>query len=70
MAAARTTLLAALVSVQLVTVEAAVAADEVLALPGWDGALPSRHFSGYVDVSADGGTLPLSAPLLLACAQL
>ena len=23
-------------------------------LPGWDAPLPSRHFSGYVDVAADG----------------
>ena len=22
--------------------------DEVKALPGWDGPLPSRHFSGYL----------------------
>ena len=54
----------------LALVSAAPAGDVVTSLPGWDGALPSRHFSGYVDVSADGGTLPLSAPLLLACAQL
>ena len=53
MAAARA-LLAALASVQLVAVDAAVAADEVQSLPGWNGALPSRHYSGYVDVSADG----------------
>eukprot|EP01045_Picozoa_sp_COSAG04_P027027 COSAG04_NODE_3877_length_2455_cov_1.409593_1_plen_61_part_10 len=26
--------------------EAAVSADEVKALPGWDGALPSKHYSG------------------------
>ena len=25
--------------------------DEVKALPGWDGALPSRHFSGYLQAS-------------------
>ena len=30
--------------------EAAVSADEVKALPGWDGALPSKHYSGYLDV--------------------
>ena len=29
------------------------AADEVLSLPGWDGALPSRHYSGYLP--ADNG---------------
>ena len=28
----------------------AVAADEVTALPGWDGALPSRQFSGFLPV--------------------
>ena len=25
--------------------------DEVKSLPGWDGALPSRHFSGYLQAS-------------------
>ena len=25
-------------------------ADEVKSLPGWDGALPSKHYSGYLDV--------------------
>ena len=25
--------------------------DEVKALPGWDGPLPSRHFSGYLQAS-------------------
>jgi len=27
---------------------AAVAADEVKSLPGWDGELPSKHYSGYL----------------------
>lgn len=27
------------------------AADEVIALPGWAGALPSKHFSGYLNVA-------------------
>eukprot|EP01045_Picozoa_sp_COSAG04_P055368 COSAG04_NODE_25259_length_310_cov_0.725118_1_plen_45_part_01 len=27
---------------------AAIAADEIKDLPGWDGALPSRHWSGYL----------------------
>ena len=36
-----------------VLVSGAVEADEVTALPGWTGPLPSRHYSGYVDVSAD-----------------
>ena len=25
--------------------------DEVKSLPGWDGPLPSRHFSGYLQAS-------------------
>ena len=36
----------------------AAVGDEVSALPGWSGPLPSRHYSGYVDVSADPGTTP------------
>ena len=28
--------------------DGAVAADEVKSLPGWKGALPSRHYSGYL----------------------
>ncbi len=54
---------------------AAAAADEVHSLPGYLGALPSRHFAGYVPVSetkrlfyylasAERGA-PLDAPLLL-----
>ena len=27
-----------------------MAADEIHALPGWDGALPSKHYSGHVEV--------------------
>ena len=30
----------------------AFAADEVTSLPGWSGPLPSRQFSGYLDVGA------------------
>ena len=33
---------------------AAPADDEVQSLPGWAGALPSRHYSGYLRVA--GGT--------------
>ena len=34
-------------------------ADEVKGLPGWEGPLPSRHYSGYVNVaSGDGGNNP------------
>jgi hypothetical protein len=29
---------------------APASADEVTALPGWEGALPSKHYSGYLDV--------------------
>ena len=29
--------------------------DEVHSLPGWSGALPSRHFSGYLPVGAASG---------------
>ena len=29
--------------------DAAVSADEIIKLPGWDGKLPSKHFSGYLD---------------------
>lgn len=29
----------------------AYAPDEILSLPGWDGALPSRQYSGYLNVS-------------------
>eukprot|EP01052_Picozoa_sp_SAG31_P014398 SAG31_NODE_893_length_11177_cov_10.241806_3_plen_110_part_00 len=31
--------------------DAAVEADEVTALPGWAGALPSRHYSGYAEAT-------------------
>ena len=30
---------------------AAVAADEVLSLPGWTGALPTKQYSGYLSIS-------------------
>ena len=33
---------------------AAIAADEIKDLPGWDGALPSRHWSGYLSVPGVG----------------
>ena len=51
-------------------------ADEVASLPGWDGPLPSRHFSGHLPVHASQwhyhlteATLPdpTSAPLVLYC---
>jgi carboxypeptidase C (cathepsin A) len=31
----------------------AAAADKVLSLPGWAGALPSEHYSGYINCDAD-----------------
>jgi hypothetical protein len=31
--------------------------DEIHHLPGWDGALPSRHFSGYLNFT---GAKPMS----------
>ena len=37
----------------LPTVVAMPAADRVTALPGWEGELPSAHYSGFIDV-ADG----------------
>ena len=53
---------------------AAPADDEVVTLPGWDGPLPSRHYSGYLRVA--GGTnlhyylvqserAPLAAPTVV-----
>ena len=36
-------------------VDANRAADEVKSLPGWDGPLPSRHFSGYLDIGLSTG---------------
>eukprot|EP00051_Salpingoeca_urceolata_P027094 m.480013 g.480013 ORF g.480013 m.480013 type:complete len:468 (-) comp21667_c0_seq1:66-1469(-) len=36
---------------------AAPAADEVLHLPGWEGALPSKHYSGYVPVAEESAFL-------------
>jgi carboxypeptidase C (cathepsin A) len=33
---------------------AAPAADLVSALPGWSGALPSKHYSGFLDVEHEG----------------
>lgn len=39
-------------------ITAACAAASVTSLPGWEGPLPSRHYSGFVDVSANPGTTP------------
>jgi hypothetical protein len=35
----------------LCLVHAAPKTDEVTALPGWSGPLPSKHFSGFLNVS-------------------
>jgi len=34
---------------------AAVVQDEVTALPGWDKALPSKHYSGYLNIDEANG---------------
>ena len=31
---------------------AAVPADEVKGLPGWEGALPTKQYSGYIEIDA------------------
>eukprot|EP01044_Picomonas_judraskeda_P013466 COSAG03_NODE_2038_length_3197_cov_5.678825_4_plen_141_part_00 len=36
-------------------VGAPASADEVKSLPGWDGPLPSKHYSGYLDVGLKTG---------------
>lgn len=36
-------------------VGAPASADEVKSLPGWQGPLPSRHYSGYLDVGLQTG---------------
>ena len=57
-------------------VRAAPDADLVTGLPGWDGALPSKHYSGFLNASthhvhyvfveastADPATAPVGRPL-------
>ena len=63
----------------LVDTLAAPAADEITGLPGWSGPLPSKQYSGFLDVSAQhhlhyvfveaSGTDPAKAPVVL-CAPL
>ena len=43
------TVLALLSTTPCALVDAAVAADKITSLPGWDGALPSPQYSGYLD---------------------
>jgi hypothetical protein len=38
------------------TAIAAVPADEVTSLPGYNGSLPSKHYSGYLDVGKLSGS--------------
>jgi carboxypeptidase C (cathepsin A) len=45
-----------LVSCCLALASAAIDADEVKVLPGFSGALPSKHYSGYLEVPGDRGS--------------
>ena len=50
------TILAAVLGAQLVgRASGRILKDEIKQLPGWDGALPSRHYSGYIAVPGDHG---------------
>lgn len=40
----------------LVLVGADIPADEIKTLPGWDGRLPSKHYSGLISVGSETGT--------------
>ena len=43
--------------------------DEIKQLPGWDAALPSRHYSGYIAVPGDHGPKMYHCePAKLCCA--
>lgn len=71
----RWALVAALMILQLPELTtAAPATDEITSLPGWDGPLPSKQYSGYVDASktkhlhywfVEATTNPSTAPLVL-----
>ena len=45
----------------------AIDADEITSLPGWTAPLPTRQWSGYLNIGADsavsGGVAALAAPL-------
>jgi hypothetical protein len=67
---------ALLLSAFALLTEAAVPADEVLSLPGWKGKLPTRQYSGYVEIDEKTGkslhywfveseTDPATAPVVL-----
>lgn len=42
--------------VSLVLVNADISADEIKVLPGWESALPSKHYSGLISVGSQTGT--------------
>ncbi|KAL5463745.1 hypothetical protein EMCRGX_G032672 [Ephydatia muelleri] len=44
-----------LVSLQLQPITPAVAGDEIASLPGWDGPLPTKQYSGYIEIDATTG---------------
>ena len=44
-----------LASQQLQSVTSAVAGDEIASLPGWDGPLPTKQYSGYIEIDATTG---------------
>ena len=66
--------LATLVAVFGCVARAAVPADEILSLPGWDGALPTKQYSGYLSIEGgsnlhywfvEARTNPANAPTIL-----
>eukprot|EP01046_Picozoa_sp_COSAG06_P026224 COSAG06_NODE_2247_length_7259_cov_24.660506_2_plen_206_part_00 len=54
----RATLLLLLLGASCVSVEAAIAAHRVTALPGWDYALPSAQFSGFISAQDPATVVP------------
>ena len=42
----------------------AVEKDEIHHLPGWSGKLPSRQYSGFIDVSGADGVEPASEMMI------
>ena len=46
---------AALLVLAPALLRAAVPGDEVKALPGWSGSLPTRQYSGYISVDDKNG---------------
>ena len=53
---ARRTVLSVAIGAQIVGLGSArILKDEIKQLPGWEGPLPSRHYSGYIAVPGDHG---------------